>query len=494
MISLITIYGISNGKEKGKFVQNADVSVIVNPCVEYQTISGFGASACWWAQDIGATDNAEDVAKLLFGKDGLALNIYRYNIGGGEKENPNSRIGGNRATESFYYLNEQTGEYEYDFTRDAAAQHMLDLALAQGCVDTVVLFANSPHYSMTVTGQATGGTEEFFSNLPEENYQAFADYFITIAEYFLGKGVPVKYISPINEPQWSWGGGWVGQEGCHYETDEIVALMKVFAKSITRSGLDIKLMAPESGALGDQTIEWFDRLTSDPEIAAVLGSLSYHSYWSDGNAAEKYNFGNTLKEKGYSVPVDMTEWCELPLEHDNSDFGGAMRTARIIAQDLELSGANSWSAWTGVNNYGTKEDGTRWSDGLLSMSDGGEEFETCQRYYALAHYSKFIPAGSVRVKASQDIRDVTFVKDENGKYIDGQRSFNVSAWKTPDKKFVVVIVNEGADRKFVISELGKIKSAVWQSTADAQLEKTHDGIALPLINCPSQSITTVVYY
>lgn len=493
LVSLITIYGMSNGKEKGKFVQNADVSVLINSCVEYQSFSGFGASACWWAQDIGETENAEEVARLLFGKDGLALNIYRYNIGGGEKDNPNSRIGGNRATESFYYFNEGTGAYEYDFTRDAAAQRMLDLALAEGCVDTVVLFANSPHYSMTVTGQATGGTEEYFSNLPAQNYEAFADYFITIAKYFIEKGVPVKYISPINEPQWSWGGGWVGQEGCHYNTDEIVALMRVFAKEIRESGLDIKLMAPESGAIGDETTEWFDLLTNDPEIADVLGSLSYHSYWSDANAAAKYNFGNTLKEKNYGVPVDMTEWCELPLEHDIADFGGAMRTARIIAQDLELTGANSWSAWTGVNNYSTKEDGTKWSDGLLSMSDGGAEFEICQRYYALAHYSRFIPSGSVRIKASQDIRDVTFVQDEEGNYIDGQRSFNISAWKTPDKKIVVVIVNEGSDRNFIISELGKLKSEVWQSTAEKQLEKIHDGIALPLVKCPSQSITTVIF-
>ena len=32
-------------------------------------------------------------------------------------------------------------------------------------------------------------------------------------EYFIEKGVPVKYISPINEPNWSWGeGGYPGQD------------------------------------------------------------------------------------------------------------------------------------------------------------------------------------------------------------------------------------------------------------------------------------------
>ena len=494
LITLISILAMSNGKEKGKFVTKADVSLIVNPLVEYQKISGFGASACWWAQEIGSTENADEVARLLFGKDGLGLNIYRYNIGGGEKENPSSRIRGNRATESFYFLNEATGEYEYDFTRDADAQHMLDLALSYGCVDTVVLFANSPHYSMTVTGQATGGTEEYFSNLPPENYEAFADYFITIAKYFIDKGVPVKYISPINEPQWSWGGGWVGQEGCHYEPDEIVALMKVFAKAIKESGLDVKLMAPESGEVGERTLDWFDRLVAEPDVADVLGSLAYHSYWSDSNAAQKYNFGNAVMKKNYGVSVDMTEWCELPLEHDIADFGGAMRTARVIAQDLELSNANSWSAWVGVNNYSAKEDGTKWSDGLLSMSDGGADFEICERYYAMAHYSKFIPAGSTRIRSAQDVRDVEFEKDDSGNYINGSRSFDVSAWKTPENKYVIVIVNEGKDRNFTITELGKFRSDVWQSTADSKLENIHSGIVLPLVKCPAQSITTIVLY
>ena len=494
LISLIQILAMSNGKEKGKFVQNADVSVKLCPFVQYQTLSGFGASACWWAQDVGKTANAGEAARLLYSREGLGLNIYRYNIGGGEKENPNSRISGNRATESFYYYDEETGAYAYDFTRDAAAQHMLDLALSYGCVDTVVLFANSPHYSMTVTGQATGGTEEYFSNLPAENYEAYADYFLTITKYFLDKGVPVRYISPINEPQWSWGGGWVGQEGCHYEPDEVIALLKVFAKKLQASGLPVKLMGPESGAIGNETIDWFDRMSADPEIAPVLGSLAYHSYWSDDNAAVKYNFGNTIKEKNYPAPVDMTEWCELPLAHDNGDFGGAMRMARVIAQDLELTGANSWTAWVGVNDTGVKEDGTRWSDGLLAMQNGGETLETCKRYCALWHYSRFLPAGSVRVKASQDVYDVTFEKDDEGNYISGSRSFNISAYKTPEKKLVLVIVNEGNDRNFIVENPGKLRMNVWQSTEEAQMRQTHGGVYTPLVICPHNSITTVELY
>ncbi|MBQ7638944.1 MAG: hypothetical protein IJS90_08595 [Clostridia bacterium] len=483
------------GKISNMIVEKADVSVVIRPKNTRQRLSGFGTSACWWSQDVGKSENAEKAARLLYSDEGLALNIYRYNVGAGEKENPNSRISGNRATESFYYYNEGSGKFEYDFTRDASAQRMLELSLSYGNIDTVVLFANSPHYSMTVTGQATGGTEEYFSNLPAENYGAFADYLLTIAKYFLDKGVPVKFISPINEPQWSWGGGWVGQEGCHYETDEILALMKVFAKKIKESGLPVKLMAPESGEVSDETVGWFDMLASDPDIAEVLGSLAYHSYWTDGNAYNKYRFGRTVAEKGYPCPVDMTEWCELPLEHDISDFGGAMREASVISQDLLLSGANSWSAWSGANNIEVRDDGALWSDGLLAVNEDASEITVSERYYALAHFSKFIPAGSVRVEAAADVLDVDCQTDGDGKIYDARVDFTVSAYKTPEGKLVCVIVNEGKTRSFSVNALAlKLKMDVYQSTAEEKLKKIRSGLLNPVIKVPENSITTVILY
>ena len=111
LISMLNIFSISNIKDDSffrfvkngaqDFVQTADVSLALRPDKTYQTITGFGASACWWAQDVGASANDEAVAKALFSSEGLGLNIYRYNLGAGEKENPDSRISGNRATESF---------------------------------------------------------------------------------------------------------------------------------------------------------------------------------------------------------------------------------------------------------------------------------------------------------------------------------------------------------------------------------------------------------
>lgn len=466
-----------------KFIINKSITVEIDESVEYQTVSGFGASAAWWAQNAGDSGYADDVAKALYSEEGLALTVYRYNVGGGEADNPDARVYGSRATESFYYYNDATGEYEYDFTRDAAAQQMLDKCLEYGCIDTVVLFANSPHYSMTESGSACGSYSDFTSNLPAENYEAYADYFITITKYFIEKGVPVRFISPVNEPQWSWGGGWVGQEGCHYEKEEVVALYRVFAQKIKESGLDVKLMGPESGEIGEITEWYFENLYNDPEISEVLGSLAYHSYWSDDNYWGKLGFGETVTEKYSDINVDMTEWCELPCNHDITDFDGTLLMAKVIMQDLVLSNANSWSAWVGVNNYAIGEDGKMYSDGLLVADDDFTELYTAARYSALAHFSKYITPGSTRIYTNPSrLLGTDIVLSD----------YQTCAFRTPEGKTVFIIINNGDSTNVATSKIFGTMEVI-TSTADAQLQTVYSGKTKLFVECPADSITTIIY-
>ncbi|MBR5202628.1 MAG: hypothetical protein IKW45_05135, partial [Clostridia bacterium] len=327
--------------------QTADVKLTIDANVKGEVFDGFGASACWWSQIAGNSENAEEIAKLLYSEEGLGLNIYRYNIGAGSKDNPNTKITDPwRQTESFYVYNEETGEYEYDFTRDASAQKFLDLCLSYGCIDTVVLFANSPHYSMTLNGKAYGNENWWVSNIAPEKYEAYAEYLVTIAEYFINKGVPVKYISPINEPNWSWGVASVNQsqEGCFYNSEDIYAVYKAVVKEIKEKNLDIKLAGPESGEIGHRLYEWFDYLYKDEEIRPYLGALSYHSYWSDDLVNNKIGLGNWINENVDDMPVEMSEWCHLPCDAPIDSIDGALRQARVMANDLNFSNINSWTA------------------------------------------------------------------------------------------------------------------------------------------------------
>lgn len=471
---------------------NNSITLTVNERSKRQTIDGFGASACWWSQMVDDEETREELAKLLYSEEGLGLNIYRYNVGGGVNPEHDRVSNEWRRTESFYYYNEEKGEYEYDFTRDANAQAFLFEALKYGCVDTVVLFANSPHYSMTISGEASGNYEQGKTNISEDQYQAFVDYFLDITEYFIDSGVPVKYISPLNEPQWDWSGSWVGQEGCHYEFDQVIDLMRLFSKGIDERGLDVKLSCPESGEIGDSTKSYFETLSKDEEIAKNIGSYSYHSYWSDDYLQNKINFGQWLEDNNFDkLNVEMSEWCELPCVNSVDDMAGAARMARIILNDLYYTGANSWSAWVAVNQTGLGEDGKNYSDGLIYADDDFNEYGIAARYYALAQISKFVPEGSVVLETKADVNSYVFNMQGDAENI-SKLDTNFCSFATPDGKTVVVISNEG-EAKTVNFRLSAKTMSVYTTDSEHKVEETYSGKFTKSVKVSQNSITTVVF-
>ena len=470
-----------------------NMTLTINPDEQSDEFSGFGCSSCWWSQIVAASENKEEVAKLLYSKEGLGLNIYRYNIGAGSADNFKDTISDPwRQTESFYVYDYETETGYYDFSRDAEAQEMLDLCLSYGCIDTVVLFANFPHYSMTLNNKTGGNDNWWVCNLPEENFEAYADYFLTITEYFIDKGVPVKYISPINEPNWSWGqGGNPSQEGCFYNSEDIYGVYKAFAKEIEERDIDVLLSGPESGEIGHRTYEWFEYLYNDPEIRPYLGNLSYHSYWTDNNVKNKIGLGNWIEEKITELPVEMSEWCHLPCTSPIDSIDGAILQARVVANDINFTGVDSWTAWVGVNGIGIGGDGKEYSDGLLVANADASEIKIPMRYYAMAHFTKFIPVGSKVVETTKNIYDMVEERDAEGNIISANYITNMVSFLTPDNKVVTVITNEGEDRK-VKFKVDRDDMTVYTTTQEKQLEETYSGDKKK-ITIPAKSITTIVF-
>ena len=449
------------------FTSDKTQSIGVNKFVEHQTFEGFGTSSAWWSQTIDNEETAREIARLLYDDEtGLGLDIYRYNIGGGEKENPACRIGDpNRRTESFYVLNEETGEYEYDFTRDANARRMLDMAVEYGASE-VILFCNSPHFSMTASGQASGGLTEYASNLPKENYMAFVDYVLTIADWFVAQGYPVTAISPINEPQWKWGGDWVGQEGCHYTADETVEVLELFATEMQKRNSPYKLNGPESGELSPGYYEYIDKFFASEILNDFCDTYSGHSYWIDNKHWIKADVGKKFAEQYPGKKLEMSEWCELPLTIDSTTVDSGLYMANIIVQDLNLMNAVSWQSWTAVNG-----------DGLMELKNG--ELVIYSRYYAYKHFSNFIKQGMVRI----DVMD-SFEGDSNV----------ASTAFTDGEKTVLVLLNN-AENAQDIKLYGAYKSAeIYTTDATSNFEKTELNALQHSIDIPAKSITTVVMY
>jgi hypothetical protein len=212
-----------------------------------QTIHGFGASGCWWAQEIGDWPAPERAAllRLLYDKNtGAALTIYRHNLGAGTAADDTMpmRI---RRTES--HLDPATGRY--DWNRDAPARRILREALDAGAAE-VILFANSAPVSMTKNGRGYGARDAAgkpASNLAPERHPDYARYLADITEHLLRVDrIPVTALSPVNEPEWDWSKP--NQEGSHHTPAEAAAITRAVRAELARRALPVRVEAPEGGS------------------------------------------------------------------------------------------------------------------------------------------------------------------------------------------------------------------------------------------------------
>lgn len=441
--------------------------IVIDKTKKYQTFEEFGTSSCWWAQTIDDNSMAQEIAKMLYSEEeGLGLKIFRYNIGGGEADNPDCRIWDTaRRTESFYILDEETGEYTYDFTRDANARRVMDYAVEYGA-EKIILFCNSPHFSMTKSGHASGGLEEYSSNLPKENYQAFVDYVLTIADWFVSEGYPVYAISPINEPQWSWGSpDWVGQEGCHYEPDEAIELLELFATEMKKRNSPYKLNGPENGQMSWGYYAYIEKFFQSEILNEFCDTYSGHSYWMDTNTEEKKAIGENFKKNFPDKKYEMSEWCELPLTIDSTTIDSGLYMAQVIVDDLNLMNAVSWQSWTAVNGDGLMDKNT---DGSLTIYN---------RYYAFKQFTSFIKPGMERVRIFDNMEDETKLK--------------TVAFVDDDGKTVVIIVNpaEASEELKIGGVLGDAEIYITDETHNC--EKIYEGKFKKRITVPQKSIMTI---
>jgi O-glycosyl hydrolase/chloramphenicol 3-O-phosphotransferase len=371
------------GAPSGRTDASPAYRITIDPGTVHQRIDGFGASGAWWSQNLGAWQDARrrEVASLLFSRaDGIGLSQYRYNIGGGIDETITDPW---RTAETF-----ETGPSRYDWDRDAAARWFLRAAQEHG-VEDFVAFVNSPPRRLTANGRTYGdpGT----SNLPPEHHEEFVQYLLDVVRRFRDhEGIDFRFISPLNEPQWTWDGP--GQEGCHYEPEQVRELTALAIQAFADSDLDTLVSAPEAGEYRSLYSEqdYLSHLLQDDGIRNGLGELATHSYWSTDTQRE---LAAARMAEFPEVTFSMTEWCEMVGGRD-SGMDSALVLARTVHSDLTIANVSAWQYWIAVSRY-DDHDGLLYTD---YVGPGDEEsIQQTQRLWALGNYSRFLRPGAHRI-------------------------------------------------------------------------------------------------
>lgn len=323
-----------------------------------------------------------------------------------------------------------------------------EVATAQRAIQLgSIVFASpwNPPNDMIETFNRNGDTNA--KRLRYDKYAAYAQHLNDFVTYMKNNGVDLYAISVQNEPDyahdWTW---WTPQE--------MLRFMKENAGSIGGT----RVMAPESFSY---LKNMSDPILNDPQALANMDILGAHTYGTQFN-----NFPYPLfKQKGAGKELWMTE-VYYPNSSSSADlWPEALDVAYHIHHNLVDAEFQAYLWWYIRRSYGPmKEDGT-----------------ISKRGYSMAHYSKFVRPGYVRVDATKNPETNVFT----------------SAYKG-DNKVVIVAVNRGASavsQNFVLQNGNAATAASWITDATRNLAA---GSNLTISNgaftaqLPPRSVTTFV--
>ena len=255
-----------------------------------------------------------------------------------------------------------------------------------------------------------------------DKYAAYAQHLNNFVTYMKNNGAELYAISVQNEPdyahEWTW---WTPQE--------ILRFMKENAGSINS-----KVIAPESF---QYLKNLSDPILNDPQALANMDILGAHTYGTSiGNMPYPL-----FKEKGAGKELWMTEVYYPNSDNNSADrWPEALDVAYHIHHNMVEAEFQAYIWWYIRRQYGPmKEDGT-----------------ISKRGYSMAHFSKFVRPGFVRVDATKNPDTNVFV----------------SAYKG-NNKVVIVAVNRGSsavNQNFVLQNGSASNVSRWITDSSRNME------------------------
>ena len=374
--------------------------VLKKSSLEPRPFEGWGTSLCWWAHRLGFDDElSQSAADLFYSKDGLGLNIMRYNIGGGDDPTHNhikrtdSKIPG-------WLKKGENGEKIFTPEADKNQLNVLSRCVAAAGDEAFVeAFSNSPPYFMTVSGCSSGSSNAVSDNLKEECVSEFADYLADVCEYLeKEKGITVNSLAAMNEPNTDyWREGSPKQEGCHFDSGESQnRILLAASKAMKQRGL-----AHTHITASDETncrLQLIACKGFTKEVWKAVDRISVHTY----SKAWK-RLGIYAKKKDIPLWMTETDWSHSVRGCKNG-MGPGLWFAKKIIEDLTLLSPQAWVMWQVIGSYtgsepfdgnfdGPAVDMTKGFWGVSYCDFDKREIILSQKYYSFGQFTRYIRPG-----------------------------------------------------------------------------------------------------
>ncbi len=286
--------------------------------------------------------------------------------------------------------------------------------------------------------------------LKREHYQTFADYIVKYIEAYEAEGIPIWGVTPENEPLGN-GNNW---ESMHMSPqDERDYIANNLGPTLKKEAPDVTIWAYDQNR-GDELVKWAKVILGDPNSAKYVDGMAVHWYQSTISVDEESldqvhkdfptkkvlhsegcidamgddeEIGVWLEDDWYWRP-EASDWGYIWAADDQKKDHPKYRPFYRVARDL-IGGFNhhlvGWVDWNlALNTRGGPNHARNFCLAPILVDSGHDKVYFTPLFYAIAHFSKFMRPGAVRI--GLDGHDDTFM---------------ATAFQNPDRSIAVAVFN-----------------------------------------------------
>ncbi len=441
---------------------------VIDPALRYQKLEGWGSSLCWWAAQVGNWDEkkVDEIVDLITSPDKLNMNIFRYNIGGGDDPahaDGHMVKGKGKRAEMEGFKDSPTAPYNWEADK---GQRTILLKIKKKRPDAVFeAFSNSAPYWMTYSGCAAGNEDPLKDNLKPEYYEMFCDYLLDVCKHYKTTyQIDFKTLEPFNE---SFSDYWYAegsQEGCHFEPESQMKIIRMLYPKLKATGLNTLLSASDETNLRQfLTVQKAYQTAGD--IWDKLGQLNTHTY--SGTNTEREEVRRLIRQSGKPF------WQSETGPSKGQGLESNLLLAQKLFDDMRIMRPQAWLDWQLM-----EEGNNEWC--VLRGNFKTQEYKVIKNLYVRMQITRFFKQG------------YTFIETGN--------AGTLAALSPTGKELVIAVLNTTETDSPLVIDLDKFAGKI-ASVSNWRTSETEDCQSFQAVKAkgkkldytrPAKSLTTFV--
>lgn len=368
--------------------------VTIDSNTRYQTVEGWGSSLCWWAHMVGRWDDAriDTLIDLFTSPDKLNMNIFRYNIGGGDDP---THVGGHM-TKGKGKRAEMEGfkagpDEPYNWDADAGQRNMLLKIKAKRSDAIFEAFSNSPPYWMTLSGCSAGNHNPREDNLNPRYEDAFCDYLVDVCSFYKNSyDITFRTLEPFNESTSAYWNYMGSQEGCHFAPETQARIIRKLHPKLVQSGLPTVLSVSDETNISS-SIKVLKYFIKQGDILDKVGQFNTHTYEGTNKQREcLYTLVSGVQKRFWQ-----SETGPMGLREPAKGLKNNLLLTQKLFDDMRHMKAEAWIDWQLM-----EENNDVW--GLVRCNFDSQWYEILKNLYVRMQVTRFVKQGYVMVKTSSE--------------------------------------------------------------------------------------------